>query len=235
MTSLNEITRWLHIIVATFAVWSQDYVQALFKKLNIGDFYLLGTIVLAVVGMQVADKVAITVIDRIQFVRMLLAGRDDIEGDWVNVIVNTANPKEIIGAEYTRIRYRDGQYTMSGDTWALDGKWIQDYATMGSSFRGRELEYYYKTGMHRVGGFGVMIFGPPDSLPTDFVCRYVDEGLPAPHVARGRRLTRRLRPVPQDTRRAHAIAFAESFEKDGLLHLSQAFAHYNARVAPNGK
>ncbi|HLZ09514.1 MAG TPA: hypothetical protein VKT80_13045 [Chloroflexota bacterium] len=165
MKPLNEITRWLHIIVATLAVWSQDYVEAAFKKLNIGNLYLIGTILLAVIGMQVVDKIAATVIDHVQFVRMLLAGRDDIEGDWVNVIVNTANPRDVVGVEYTRIRYRDGQYVMSGDTWGLDGRWIQDYATGGSSYRGRELEYYYKSGMHRVGGFGVMIFGPPDSLP----------------------------------------------------------------------
>jgi len=79
-----------------------------------------------------------------------------------------------------------------------------------------------------------MILKRPCSLPTDFICRYVDEELPAPHVARGRRLTRRLRPVAQDARRAHALSFAQSFEKDGLLHLEKAFARYKTKPSPGG-
>jgi hypothetical protein len=230
MKPLSEMTRWLHILIATLVVWSQDHVQSLFKKLDAESYHLLGVLLIAIVGMQLADKIATAAIEHIRVLRRMLAGRNDIEGDWVNIVVDTANPKQIIGAEYCRIRYRNGEYVLSGDTWTLDGKWVQDFRTGGSCYKDREFEYYYRTGVNRVGGFGVMIFTPTDSLPAEFVCRYVDEGIKSPHVTRGRRASSRLRKVYHDERRKAALDFAEKFEESGLLDFDSAFKNYRGTV-----
>ena len=226
MKSIDAVTRWLHIIVATLAVWSQDFVQRIFTRLSIGQYYLLGVVILAIIVIQAVDRLANWTINTFKWIRVFLAGKDDIEGDWVNIVVNTQDPTQIIAVEYCRIRYRGGQYVLTGDTWTMEGKWVSDFATEGSSFHGRELEYYYRTGVNRVGGFGIILFSPSDSLPTDFICRYVDEDVKAPHVTRGRRVSRRLRRVPQDDRKLAAMTFGETFEQRGLLSLDSALAHY---------
>jgi hypothetical protein len=133
----------------------------------------------------------------------------------------------VIAVEYCRFYYSDGQYVASGDQWTTDGKWIQGFMSEGSTFKGRELEFYYKTGVHRVGGYGVLLFSPPDTMPTDFLCRYVDEEVIAPHVTRGRRLSNALKPVDIDERRHQAVKFGQEFPSSGL------FEHLRAlRIEP---
>ena len=136
-----------------------------------------------------------------------MAGDRDIEGDWVNVVVDTADHKgEVIYAEFTRIRYYKGQFIISGDTWTLDGTWKWSFASEGSRYRDHDLEYFYKTGLEGVGGYGVVRFSPKDSLPTDFVCHYLDEESKTPHRTRGRRVSNRLKSIPLDERRDKALA-----------------------------
>jgi len=231
MKRISDINRWLYIVVVTLVVWAQGYVQSIFHKLNARNLYLLGVVFLAIVGIQLVNWLTTHIIERFQFLRMIIAGRDDIEGDWVEVIVSTTDTKDIIATEYSRIRYHKGEYVLSGDTWTLDGKWVEDFYTEGSNYQNREFEYYYKTGINRVGGFGVILFSPSDGLPTDFICRYVDENLPAPCVARGRRVARRLKKVSQDERRAAALKFAGQFENLGLLNL-EAFIRHPRLLVP---
>lgn len=231
MKRISDINRWLYIVVVTLVVWAQGYVQSIFHKLNARNLYLLGVVFLAIVGIQLVDWLTTHIIERFQFLRMIIAGRDDIEGDWVEIIVSTTDTKDIIATEYSRIRYHKGAYILSGDTWTLDGKWVEDFYTEGSNYQNREFEYYYKTGINRVGGFGVILFSPIDGLPTDFICRYVDENLPAPCVTRGRRVARRLKKVSQDERRAAALKFAEQFENLGLLDL-EAFIRHPRLLVP---
>lgn len=217
MPSFTEISRWLHIVVATLAVLSQNHFQSIFQKLDAKEIYLLGPILVAIIGMQAADKLAAAAIDRLRWLRRLLSGQDDIEGDWVNIVIDEANPKEVIAAEYCRIRYKKGQYIISGDTWTLSGKWVHDFSSGSSRYRGRKFEYYYKQGIMRVGGYGVINFNPQDSLPSEFSCRYVDEKTQTPHVTIGRRLDWKLRKVEKERRRDAALEFAESFEANGFF------------------
>jgi hypothetical protein len=223
MKSMSSVTRWLHIVVATLAAWSSNYVEDLFKRLSLGEYYLVGVVLLAVLGMQASDWIALTAVERLRPLRLFLAGHDDVEGDWVAVVVNDAKPDEIVSIEYSRIRYRGGQYVLTGDAWTTAGRWVQNYETRASSFSGRELEFYYRTGLNRVGGFGIRMFSPNDSLPTAFVGRYVDEDSGATRITRGRRVARRFRVISQDKRREAATQFADDFAQQGLL-AQEAFA-----------
>lgn len=217
MKSLNEITRYLHVIVATLAVWSQGKVQEVFNNNNVGNYAIIGTIILAVIGIQLSDRVAIAAIDRLRFVRRLLSGGNDIEGDWVDVITDATNPDQIVKAEYCRIRFRQGGYILSGDTWTLDGQWRGNFVTSGgASYIDRVLEYHYRTGLRTVGGFGVLILTPIDSLPSDWFGRYAEEGSRTIFTTRGKRISTKLRRVTFSDRRDAAIEFARQVDLRSL-------------------
>lgn len=222
MKSLTQITRWLHTAVATLAMWSRDFVQELFRTLHIGDYWLVGIIFIALIGIQLSDFLLNSAVDRLRWVRRLFAGDDDIEGDWVSIVVDTSEVDKIIAAEYSRIRYRSGAFVFSGDAWSLDGKWKHNFCTIGSTHHNRQLEYHYKTGINRVGGFGVMIFLPDDSLAVTAICRYVDEGLKSPHATYSERLSTRLRKVSMKDRRVAALKFADGLSQENLLDFQEA-------------
>jgi hypothetical protein len=98
-----------------------------------------------------------------------------------------------------------------------------DYVTEGgASYSGRQLEFYYKTGIRRLGGFGVYLFSPDDSLPTDFMCRYIDEGTKSTSIARGHRVSMRLRKVDINQRCEAALEFARGFDVKSMPSLDTA-------------
>jgi hypothetical protein len=104
MKSINEVTRWLHVLVVTLAVWSQAQIEDIFKKLNFANYALLGTVIAATLGILIADKLTAVTIDRFRWLRRALSGKNDIEGDWVDIIVREADPGQIAKVEYSRIR-----------------------------------------------------------------------------------------------------------------------------------
>jgi hypothetical protein len=223
MKSLNEVTRWLHVLVATLAVWSQARIEDIFKKLDFANYALVGTIIVATLGILMADKLAMATIDEFRWLRRILSGKNDIEGDWVDVVAHGTDPCTILKVEYSRIRFRQGRYILSGDSWTVDGHWMGDYITEGgANYSGRQLEFYYKTGMARLGGFGICHFAPEDSIPVDFVCRYIDEGAKSTFVTRGHRVNMRFRKVKADRRRQIALEFAQDFDVNSMpnLHLA---------------
>ncbi|MGH3841677.1 MAG: hypothetical protein ACRDS0_09585 [Pseudonocardiaceae bacterium] len=222
MKSYNEIIRWIHIVVTTLVVWSQNHIEEVFKKLDIANYALLGAIVLAVAGMQLFDWAAIGVIDQCRWIRRILSGRNDIEGDWVEVVIDPANPDKITRVEYCRIRFQQGKYILSGDSWTTEGRWVDNFVTTGgATYTGRELEYYYKAGIPRAAyGLGVIIFSPEDSPPTEFVCRYLGDDSKVMNSAKGRRISTRLRRVDSDKRRDAALNFLASIDQKGASRSS---------------
>ena len=114
MKSYDKIIRLLHIVVATLAIWSQSRIEEVFKKLDIANYALLGAVVLAVAGIQLSDQVAVTVVDRCRWIRRILSGHNDIEGDWVEAVIDPTNPDKITTVEYCRIRFKQGRYILSG-------------------------------------------------------------------------------------------------------------------------
>ena len=213
MRPISEVTRWLHVVVATLAVWALDRIRSIFDKLDLANYALLATVILAVIGMQVADRLAIGAIDRFRWIRRILSGRNDIEGDWVEVMGDSVNPAQIIRVSYSRIRFQGGRHVLSGDDWTIDGTWIGEYVTTGgANYAGRQLEYYYHIGILRSSGHGIILFSPNDSLPTEFMCKYLDEEAKSMFVAKGRRVATRLRRLDFNKRREAALAFANSFD-----------------------
>jgi len=228
MNKLDTINRWLHILVATLIVWLQDRVQALFKEVALEDSYLLGIFAIATAVMGLTDKVVSAAVNNMRWLRRVIAGPSDIEGDWVSVDIDTADPTRIVGVEYTRIRFSKGQFVMSGETWTPEGKWGQAFMTEASNYnpQSRVFEYYYKQGINRVGGYGRITFLPHDSLPSHQICRYFDEEVGTPHVTRGRRVSMRFPKISYAECRAVALAFVKEFEEEGLLD-----PHFDARAA----
>jgi hypothetical protein len=221
MKPYRSITRWLDVIVITFVVWSEGTIQDIFKKVDLANLAVLGTLVVAFAGVQVVDALAELAISKQRWLRRILAGSDDIEGDWVNIVVSSADPTRIKYAEYCRIRYETSGYKFNGDTWnASNRKWVGEFTTSGTNYSGRNLEYYYRTGINLVGGYGSVVFSPSDSMPTEHLCRYIDESIRVPHIARGRKVSNNLKPISFEKRRDVALQFADDFDQNGLLDLS---------------
>lgn len=216
MKPLNEITRWLHILIITLAMWSQGRIEAVFKKLELTNFTLVGTVILATIGILLADRFTILMIDKSRRVRRLISGSNDIEGDWVGVVVDRTQPDVVIKAEYTRIRFQRGQHILSSDTWSMDGKWEGDFIAEGVSYSGRNFEFFFETGVDRAGGFGIRKFFPHDSIPTNWTGRFIDERWRTPFLTRGRRIDFRLRRVDLSKRRELALEFARNFDDNNL-------------------
>ena len=222
MRSFEQLGSWLHAVVASAAIISADYFQVLFAKLGLQAYYLVGPILLAVIGIRISDLGASFLVENIRIFRRVLSGKDDIEGDWVNIVVDVDDPMTLKYVEFCRIQFVSGQYQISGDSWTPEGRWVQDFASGGSTYLGREFEYYYKTGLGRVGGYGVIRFTPHDALPSDFICRYFDESAKVPHITRGRRLSMYGRRLALDARRDAALQFAKDYEEKGLLDIRAA-------------
>jgi hypothetical protein len=195
-------------------VWSQDRIQDAFKHLNLGSYSLIVTALLALVGIQLVDRIALALVDRLRWLRRMLSGKNDIEGDWVNVVMDPSSPNAPLKVEYCRIYFNEGKYILAGDTWTLDGEWTGDFITSGGSYyEGRDLEYYYKRGIDGLGGVGFIHMRPPDSLPREWTCRFINEDTKRVWHARGGRVSTKLRDVPTEDRRRVALAFAAKFTK----------------------
>lgn len=212
----------MQAIVASAAIVLNDHFQSLFKQANLLDYHLGGLILLTIVGMKLADQGANFLVDHLRFVRRLLAGEDDIEGYWVDVDINLDNPDQIRFVEFCKIWYRKGQYIISGDSWTVDGAWVQEFSSIGGIYENKTLIYAYRAAFTPVGGYGVITFSPHDSRPTDFMCRYQDDNSRTRHITRGRRIAAGSRNLSPDQRRELALEFAKQFEQQKLLSLIDA-------------
>jgi hypothetical protein len=222
MTKLEGINRWLNAIIAAIAVLSVDYFQRLFVRIGWnGAFYLLPPLFLALLGMSLVEPGANLTIEKSRWLRRLVSGKDDIEGDWVNIVVAINEPELVKAVEYCRIRYVDGRFALLGDQWTVDGRWVQDFRSADSRYANRELEFYYKTGLNRVGGYCVVRFSPADAVPSDYIARYIDEECLVPHVTRGRRLSQKFLKDSIDERRQKAISFYKDYQTEGLLDIER--------------
>lgn len=205
--------------VVTGAILTSTFFKEIFTKLQIEQFYLAGPILVAIVGMPAISFLVNTVIERWSWFRKWLAGRDDIEGEWVNIVVNTSKPTEIWAAEYCAIKYSDGEYVISGDTWSLNGTHLGSFWSAASRLESRKFEYYYKAQPSEGAestGYGRVIFRPKDTTPSEFHCRYLDELTKVPHVTIGRKVASARTDMKDEAdvmpiRKAAALDYARSF------------------------
>lgn len=208
MKRFRELATYAHAIVVPAAFLTGDFFTNLFKTARIGEGYaLLGPTVLAFLGMKLSDIAVNWLVANLRTLRLLLAGEGDIEGDWVNIVVDESEPNRIKYVEYCRIRWTDDQYRISGDTWSVAGKWITDFYSGGSTFANHRLDYFYKTGADEVGGHGFIKFAPIDGLPSDFTCSFFDKTLQSPHFTRGTRIDRWFRSLSIESRRELALEY----------------------------
>lgn len=189
MRDFLSLSQWTNPVVVTGAFLTNNIFNSLFTKVGVPEYHMVGPILLSVVGMIVADKVVGTIVERIRLFRRALAGIDYIEGEWINTVATRDNPKNILGVEFCVIRYSAGQYKVMGDTWDIDGRHLHNFSSEGSNYTGRELEYYYKTGLDKIGGYGKIIFSPIDQVATNFFCEFIDAETKEPYMTVGRKIS----------------------------------------------
>jgi len=234
MRDFKRLTEWVNPLVVTGAVLTSNYFKLLFAKLGADSWYLIGPVLLSVIGIKAADIATKAIVERVRPLRQLLAGENYIEGEWVNIVINAAKPENVIAAEFCTIRYRGGQYVVSGDTWSLDGAWMSNFSTEGSSYRGRELEYYYKTGVRKLGGFGIIKFTPEDSVPTEFICQYLDETSEKPHITYGEKSSGKFRKLSMGARRDLALKFVADCQQTRRLAIESVLGLPAPSVSKSG-
>ncbi|HEX8166623.1 MAG TPA: hypothetical protein VF601_12655 [Beijerinckiaceae bacterium] len=205
---------WLQAFVAAVALSFNDYLQTLFKNSGIEKWYLIVLIVLTIVGMKIADLGANLLLKYIKTARQLLAGKDDIEGEWVDVGYDFQNNPKFVS--FCVIEFNDGQYAMSGESWTTDGSWVQEFSSVSSNYTQRELKYNYRTGLNSAGGYSNNIFLPHDTLPREYVGRFIDDNNKIGYIVRGTRISRKFRRLPSEKRRQLAIQFLKQCKKDKL-------------------
>lgn len=226
MSNFQKVASWMQAIVASAALIFNDRFQSLFKTIGLARFYLVALILVTIVGMKLADEGGDYMIEHCRWLRRLLSGQDDIEGDWVNIAFGVEAPDQIKFVEFCRIWYREGHYIISGDSWTIEGAWVQEFSSANSTYKNRELTYTYRTGLNSVGGYGTIRFFPYDSLSSDFICRYQDDNSKTRHITRGRRLTASSRSLTIDERRDIALKFARDFKDKKLLAVSDAMPQF---------
>ena len=189
MRRYNSPRTIINATVVTLAFLSSSFFQKQFETLHIAPFYAVPPIVFPVIGLGLAETAYERLVGGLRFFRRILAGEHYIEGDWVNVVICLARPDIIESVEYCRIRYDKDHFVLTGDTFTRDGVWVNNFHTDGSMYneKARELEYFYKVGINRTGGYAMIQFAPQDAVPTQFVCRYFDETCDAPYITVGKR------------------------------------------------
>lgn len=226
MDRFSKVGGWVQAIVAALALLLNDHFQVLFNKDGTNAYYLTALILITVVAMKIADLGANFIIDNARWLRWILSGSDDIEGDWVNITLNVSAPSDIRFVEFCRIWYSKGVYVISGDSWTKDGAWVQEFCSISSSYYNRELTYTYRTGLNSVGGYGLLRFFPHDSRPSDFICSYQDDNSKTRHVTRGRLLRRSSPSLSLDERRDLALKFVSEFHDKKLLSVEEAMPQF---------
>lgn len=210
----GAVARFFEIVALVGAVVSEDIFQDWFESLELGTyerFYWLGPAVLGVVGLSLSGRLAEVVLS-MRWLRSLLAGSDDIEGDWVNIVARPDDPTSLLGVEYCRIFYKRGRLRLTGETWNMDGQFTHSHSHANSSFSPPTLEYFYHSGnFDRVGGYGRMTFYPEDDRPTSFVCKYIDEETTGPIMTIGERVSTKQKKVPRQKRLQDAMDFADEY------------------------
>lgn len=227
MKRFREVSVWMQATVASAALLIKDQFELQFKGSKLEDYALIPLILATIVAMKFADQGANFMLDHLRWLRKALSGTDDIEGDWVNIVLDIERPDDIKYVEFCKIHFHDGQYVSSGDTWTLDGAWVQEFSSGALTYQDKESTYAYRTGLNSVGGYGTIRFSPYDAVPTDFIGRYQDDNSKRPHITRGRRLQLSARTLSVEERRQKAITFAQEFTAKKLLSVAEAMPQFD--------
>jgi hypothetical protein len=152
-------------------------------------------------------------LERMGWVRRLLAGRRHIEGDWPLVVVSETTGEMILYGFLT-IKFEGGQYVVKGDDWHPDGKHAMDFKSKQSHQIDSTLHYWYFQKNDTVRGYTFMEFFPVDRRPERHTGAFHDRENPdVRFYARKMKygwFARSLR-EPEDKRKA-AAAFADDMK-----------------------
>ena len=172
----------IHAAVAALSYWVLQHLDQL--QAYIADYkaYALPGM-LAALGLlfRISDRLAKVTVEQIPFfsrlLRKVLSGKDDIEGDWPLVVMDMAR-LEPLYVGFLTIGYRDGQYSVSGDDWHLDGEHAQEFRSVQSLYRNRIMQYWYEQGasLHRpdMRGYTEIYFFPREGVPQRHAGKFLD-------------------------------------------------------------
>ena len=103
-------------------------------------------------------------LERMGWVRRLLAGRRHIEGDWPLVVVD-GKSGAMVYYGFMTIKFEGGQYVVKGDDWHPNGKHAMDFKSQQSHQIDSTLHYWYMQKVMSLRGYTFIEFFPVDEVP----------------------------------------------------------------------
>jgi hypothetical protein len=221
MKQFQQVSALLKIVVAAIMILLKDNFESLLQGSRIEDYHLIPFLLVAALGMMIADNLASIIISNLRILRRVLAGNDDIEGEWMNVVFDSGNRKQIRLVEFCVIYFDGEHYAISGDTWDLDGDYKGDFTCRAATYSNRELVFTYHvssgaesestSSISSADGYGIIKFIPHDKLPEQFYGHYSDDtSVNRTNPIRAKRLSG-SKNLSFEERREQALAFAKKY------------------------
>lgn len=185
------------------------------KIADYGSYVLPGIVISLWLLFTWSRTITDKLLEWMPWVRRMYAGHGHIEGDWPLVVVEAEkgeNKGKLRYYGFLTIKFKDGQYEVSGTDWKPDGSHALDFNSMQSYQMHPALHYWYRQGEGgRQRGYTFIEFFPRDRVPERHTGVFHDpEHLNVRFYARKlkyRRFQRRLRDM--EPRRQAAKAFAD--------------------------
>ena len=177
---MKKINKFLEITKAA-ASGILGVLSAYFFKKHLnegGGEELWGTIAIAVVlfiVVSIFNYVIANIIDKCQWIRKKMLGKDFLEGIWMQKIASRSLTEKPIDYHIISILYEKGFYKITGESYNKKGKYIASFQSYSSKYENHILEYPFTVATiennteKKIYGTSKLTFSPADRLPDKYI------------------------------------------------------------------
>jgi hypothetical protein len=176
----RAVSGFLAIAVITAAMFKHELLDGLIESIGhmagqkIGPTAssAIAVIVLSLgfAGLEIGVHASIK---KWRWLRRLLLGSDDIEGVWVD---HVRQGDAILNGAFVSIKYRDGEFAVTGDEWTADGRHVHSFWSEFSKYENNRLRFAFTStdGAEKLEGSAAYHFSTHGRRPTGFAGFYVE-------------------------------------------------------------
>lgn len=120
------------------------------------------------------DSIVDYALHHVRAVRKIVAGPENIEGDWINLTYEKQPTGQIVErfVGFLRIEFSNYNYVVSGADWHLNGQFSSSFGPSRVSFDGSEIVFRFQ--WHDAEGFGRISMHNNSGKPTGYDGWYLD-------------------------------------------------------------
>ncbi len=207
-------------LVQTAVTYFSKLVPFAAEHARVAAAGLLATVLLFL--FKYSDQLAHVLIESIPVfspaLRRLLSRRNDIEGDWPLIVVDTST-KQVLYEGFLNVDFKNGELYVSGADWRPNGELAFRFRSIRSTFDKGVLRYFYEQGIDltkpEMHGYAEIYFFPDDARAKRHAGEFLDKKNQSPMRFYAKRLkggifSKRIREA--DKRKAAAKAFRAEME-----------------------